>query len=238
MSGGGRFSTDPESIRDTRWSRVCFASIGNRGSGRLAVSWVSAGPGPVGRWSIVSPMGGSSEVVGGARRILITGLPGSGKSTVGRLVAAGIERSAHIDADLVRESIVGGFVHPDVGFTDEFIDQIRLQREIVNLWVERMVTAGYTAVIDDAPIPPPPHLANHYAHVIDQASTIKVVLKPSTAVLHERLTARRGPFDEMFLQMLDWLDESIGTHDFSDWDVIDSTNQTPDVTAAAILDLM
>jgi adenylate kinase family enzyme len=183
-------------------------------------------------------MGQPSAGVGDARRILITGLPGSGKSTVGRLVAAGIERSVHIDADLVRESIVGGFVHPDVGFADEFIEQIRLQREIVNLWAERMVTAGYTAVIDDAPIPPPPHLASHYAHVIDQASTIKVVLKPSTAALHERLTARGGRFDEMFLQILDRLHESIGTHDFSDWDVIDSTDQTPDVTAAAILDLL
>ena len=180
-------------------------------------------------------MGRNSEANGNARQILITGLPGSGKSTVGRLVAAGLERSVYIDADLVRESIVGGFVPPALPFTDEFIDQVGLQREIVNLWAERMVRAGFTAVIDDAPIPPPPHFASQYAPVIERASTIKVVLRPSPTELDRRLTARAGPFDDFFSQRIDEMFDTLDAHDFSGWHVIDNTGQTPDDTAQTIL---
>ena len=180
-------------------------------------------------------MGRNEQANGGARRILITGLPGSGKSTVGRLVAAGLERSVYIDADLVRESIVGGFVPPALPFTDEFIEQVGLQREIVNLWAERMVAAGFTAVIDDAPIPPPPHFASQYEPVLEQASTIKVVLRPSPDELRRRLTARAGPFDDFFLERIDEIFKTLDGHDFSEWHVIDSTDQMPDDTARTIL---
>ena len=183
-------------------------------------------------------MGEGADGKGAARRILITGLPGSGKSTVGRLVAEGIDRSVYIDADFVRESIIGGFVQPELPFTDEFIEQICLQREIVNFWVERMVAEGFTAVIDDAPMPPPPHFANHYAHALDQPSTIRVLLMPTEASLRDRLEARRGPFDELFLQIFEELVGVLENHDFSDWIVIDSSDQTPGATAASILGLM
>ena len=183
-------------------------------------------------------MRASADPAGAARRILITGLPGSGKSTVGRLVAEGIDRSVYIDADFVRESIVGGFVQPALPFTDEFIEQICLQREIVNFWVERMVAAGFTAVIDDAPIPPPPHFASHYAHALDQPSTIRVLLMPTEVALRGRLEARRGPFDELFLRRFEEMVGTLDDHDFSDWVVIDSSDQTPSATAAAILGSM
>ena len=173
-----------------------------------------------------------------ARRILITGLPCSGKSTVGRLIAAGIDRSVYIDADLVRESIVGGFVPPDLPFTDEFIDQTRLQREIVNLWVERMVAAGFTAVIDDAPIPQPPHFARQYAQLTQQASTIQVVLRPTAAELRQRLVGRGGPFDDFFLTRLDEVLDAFDMHDFSDWTAIDNTGQSPNLTAESILSML
>lgn len=74
------------------------------------------------------------------------GPPGAGKSTVAQLVAAKFARSAYIDADLVRESIVGGFEHPGQGLTDPFVRQTVLQREIVIEWAERMALAGYVPV--------------------------------------------------------------------------------------------
>ena len=63
-----------------------------------------------------------------ARRVLVTGMPATGKSTVCRLVAEGLSRSTVIEADVVRESIVGGFVQPDLAYRDAFVEQIRLQR--------------------------------------------------------------------------------------------------------------
>ena len=62
--------------------------------------------------------------------VLITGPPGAGKSTVGRLVVAPFERSVHIEADVVRESIVGGFIPPSPEmFGEERIEQVALERE-------------------------------------------------------------------------------------------------------------
>lgn len=42
-------------------------------------------------------------------------------------------------------------------FSDDFVEQCRLRREIVNHWVDRMVDGGFDAIVDDAPIPPCPH---------------------------------------------------------------------------------
>lgn len=170
-----------------------------------------------------------------ARRVLVTGPPGVGKSTVCRLVAEGLSRSTVIEADVVRESIVGGFVQPDLSFPDDFLEQVRLQREIVNLWIERMVQAGYTAVVDDGPFPPPPHFGNHYAHLLAQPTSLPIVLTAEPAALRARLQRRKGPFDEEILDVVDWLHGDLDRHDWSDWLMIDTTDQGPDDVAAQIL---
>ena len=104
-------------------------------------------------------------------------MAGVGKSTTCRLVAEGLPRSTFIDADVVRESIVGGFVEPTFPvFSDDLIEQMRLQREIVNLWIDRMVEAGYHAIVDDAPIPPEPHFQNDYAALLADPTSLPVFL--------------------------------------------------------------
>lgn len=183
---------------------------------------------------------GPQEKAYRARRVLITGVPGVGKSTVCRLVAEGLPRSTAIDADVVRESIVGGFVQPDMEFGEEFVEQVRLQREIVNSWVDRMVDAGYHTVIDDAPIPPPPHFQRHYASLIGDPSSVLVVLTASKESLRSRLHARGGPFDEWALANLDELDRSAQGFSegdtWSEWTVIDTSDSSPEEVAATILD--
>jgi hypothetical protein len=173
-----------------------------------------------------------------ARRILITGLPGSGKSTVGRLVAEGIERSVYVNGDFFRESIVGGFIAPVMPFTDESIEQIRLCREVVNHWIERMVADGYTAVVDEAPIPYPPHLENQYHFLLDQDSTVKVALTPSPGEVRKRIESRGAWYDETMLGLFDDMVRGHEAHDFSDWNTIDNTHHTPEETATLILGLL
>lgn len=170
-----------------------------------------------------------------ARRVLVTGLPGVGKSTVCRLVAEGLARSTVIEADVVRESIVGGFVEPDISWPDAFIEQIRLQREIVNLWIQRMVDAGYTAIVDDGPLPPPPHFHNDYAHLLAQPTSVAVVLTADRAALQARVERRGGLFDTGILEHLDDLLDSMLLFDWSGWLEIDTTGLTPEQVAARIL---
>jgi adenylate kinase family enzyme len=45
--------------------------------------------------------------------LVISGLPGAGKSTTARLVASRLDRGVHIEADQLQRMIVAGGVWPD-----------------------------------------------------------------------------------------------------------------------------
>ena len=112
------------------------------------------------------------------RRVFISGPPGGGKSTVARLVAAKFARSVYIDADVIRESIVGGFETPTHPVSAGFVQQTVLQRDIVIEWAERMARAGYVPILDDAPIPGPDEFARQYRHFWADPRTSLVMLRP------------------------------------------------------------
>jgi predicted kinase len=167
--------------------------------------------------------------------VLITGPPGGGKSTVGRLVAAGFERSVHIEADVVRESIVGGFIVPSADMGGLGIEQFALQREIVVHWAMRKAEAGYVPVIDDAPIPPHGHFEQQYAALLALPQVRPVILRADADVVRRRIRERAGRFDEM---LVDVVDTALGVLDALDqevWHTVDSTDLTVEESASAIL---
>lgn len=176
-----------------------------------------------------------------ARRVLVTGFAAVGKSTVCRLVAEGLSRSTVIDADVVRESIVGGFVEPDASFVeswpDEFVEQCRLQREIVNFWIDRMVDSGYHAVVDDAPIPGAPYFERDYAKLLAEPTSIPVLLTASKEAIRSRLVARSGRFDAWFQENLDELLEPMeASLEDGSWDGWAIIERSPREAAALILE--
>lgn len=172
------------------------------------------------------------------RRVFISGPPGGGKSTVARLVAAKFARSVHIDADLIRESIVAGFEPPTHPVTDGFVQQTVLQREIVIGWAERMALAGYVPVLDDAPIPGPEEFARQYRQFWADSRTALVMLRPDADEVRRRLTSRAGPFDEFLVGVVDsalgWIDQL----DLDGWSIVDSTGQFPEETAQLVFELV
>jgi hypothetical protein len=169
--------------------------------------------------------------------VLLTGPPGGGKSTVGRLVAETFERSVHIEADVVRESIVGGFVTPGPDmFHDEGIAQFALQREIVIQWALRKAEAGYVPVIDDAPIPPDGHFEQQYAPLLVLDSTRPVILRAEGEVVRERIRARGGRFDEILIDAVDPVLGFLDDLDQERWFTVDSTDLTVEQSAALIAD--
>jgi hypothetical protein len=155
---------------------------------------------------------------------------------VGRLVAAAFERSVHIEADIVRESIVGGFVAPGPEmFGDKGIEQFALQREIVIHWALRKAEAGYVPVIDDAPVPPHGHFEEHYAPLLALASTRPIILRAEGDVVRNRIRARGGTFDEILVSVVE---DALGFLDELDqerWHTVDSTDLTVEDSAAAIV---
>ena len=168
--------------------------------------------------------------------VLLTGPPGGGKSTVGHLVAAAFERSVHIEADVVRESIVGGFIPPSPEmFGEEGIEQIALQREIVIQWALRKAQAGYVPIIDDAPIPPDGHFERQYAPLLDLPSTRPVILRADADVVRERIRSRGGQFDEVLVSVVDHALSQLDGLDPERWHTVDSTDLTVQECAARIV---
>lgn len=167
--------------------------------------------------------------------ILLTGPPGGGKSTVGRLVAEAFERSVHIEADVVRESIVGGFITPSATMGDEGIAQFALQREIVVHWALAKAGAGYVPVIDDAPIPPLGHFEQQYEPLLTRPDVRPVIVRADADVVRARIRARAGRFDDMLITVVDHALEFLDALDQDRWHTVDSTDLTVEESAEAIV---
>src|SRR5262245_31855734 len=84
--------------------------------------------------------------------LVISGIPGAGKSTLARLVAARLPRSAHLEAELLQRCVVGGSVWPDGEPQAEAIRQLRLRGRHVALLADSFFEAGFTPVVDDVVI--------------------------------------------------------------------------------------
>ena len=90
----------------------------------------------------------TSSLDGGGACLLVTGAPGAGKSTVSRLVAQALTRSALLRGDFVSRLVVSGHVWALGEPAEEAARQTRLCNDNLVALARNLATAGFTPVID------------------------------------------------------------------------------------------
>lgn len=81
--------------------------------------------------------------------VIVSGVPGAGKSTIAPLLAARFERGVHVEADALQRMIVSGARWPGEEPLDEGFRQLRLRGRNACLLANSFREAGFTPVIDD-----------------------------------------------------------------------------------------
>jgi chloramphenicol 3-O-phosphotransferase len=122
--------------------------------------------------------------------LIITGAPAAGKSTVSRLVAEALPRSARLNGDFVHELIVSGFVWGLGEPADEAARQAQLTRKNLCALAANFVDAGFTPIVD-ALISDRAGL-DDFLEALKPRRVLLVVLAPDTATHHQRNAGRES----------------------------------------------
>src|SRR5215467_15703409 len=77
--------------------------------------------------------------------IVLTGAPGSGKSTVAGLLAARLDRAAHVPVDFFRKMIKGGYASPH-HWSDEVDRQYRIARASAAQTAHNLAAGGFIQI--------------------------------------------------------------------------------------------
>lgn len=167
----------------------------------------------------------------GAPVIVVSGLPGVGKSMTARVLARRFERAAHVEADRLQQLIVSGAVWPDAdGIGAEARRQLDLRLRNACLLARSFADAGFAVIVDDIVI----------GEAVEELPSLLggdcdfrfVMLVPDFTHVKQRWIDMGSPF----AQGWDWIDDAIrnDTTRIGLW--LDNTSLDVDQTVDAIVD--
>lgn len=164
--------------------------------------------------------------------LIVTGMPGAGKSTVTRLVAERLPRSARLDGDDLNRMIVSGRVWALGEPADEAARQVELCNRNLCSLANNFAAAGFSPVIDS--VIPSREQLDFFVALLAPRPVSFVVLAPGIEVCKYRNTIRdaRERFDFDGYDALD-ADMRRELGDVGWW--FDTAALTPDETVDHVL---
>ena len=121
--------------------------------------------------------------------MLISGVPGAGKTTVSQALARTFARGVHLEGDLIgHHFIVSGLVPPQGPPQDEAERQLLLRRRNICQLADSFAAEDFTVVVDDVVLWP--GLLELYLQLLTSRPVAFVLLAPDREVLRLR-DARR-----------------------------------------------
>ena len=158
----------------------------------------------------------------GMRVIIITGTPGSGKSSVAEALAKRLDRAAHIPVDFFRKMIKGGYRSPH-HWDDEVDSQYKIARRAAGETATRFAIGGFIPILDDVVAP---GWEEEWRFSLDGFKVDIVQLRPPLEVALERNQTRSvWTVDE---KVLSDLHAMLGQPYTENWTTIDNSTGTVD----------
>jgi chloramphenicol 3-O-phosphotransferase len=139
----------------------------------------------------------TSELDHGRACLIITGAPGAGKSSVSRVVAERLQRSALLDGDTINRLTVSGFVWALGEPADEAARQVDLLHANLCALAANFADASFTPLVD-AVIPDRPRL-DFFLETLAPRRVLLVVLTPDVDVCRAR-NLGRSPESQFFFE--------------------------------------
>lgn len=164
------------------------------------------------------------------RVILVIGVPGAGKTTVARALAARFERSACIEGDLIQHELtVNGLVPPGGEPVDEQGRQLALRWRNCAALADNFVGEGFTVVVEHAASTP--DFVELFQHQLRARPLSLIVLAPRHEVTLERDAGRHKQVAQYFT----WMDAQM-RETLTDWGWwLDTSELDVEETVGAIL---